>query len=169
MKKLLIAVPFVCGLFLTSCKKDNDELIIGNWEMTNIWLDNSESTTSYGSYESYACEDNKFIYYQTYSKYESFEWKFKESSEFSWTENSTYYGVDFYSICNDNGTLYPSSSYIDYEGNWEINEKGEGKTITVKFEDIFIEATILELTKEKLTVEFEIDETNWRIDFKRES
>ena len=169
MKKLCIAVPLMGMLFFnTSCKKPNENLIVGLWEMSDIWIDNEEAKTQYADMIQFPCNDSVTISYQPYYEVDLYTWNFEENTNFTWTELGTSYNLNP-NACYGDATLVPSDNNTIIETSWAIDEKGKGENITLTAEGGYIDVKIKELTKEKLEVEFEMPDSDikMRVIFKK--
>ena len=160
MKKLFLTVPLLSLLLISSCKKENDDLIDGVWDMESIYIDGIESSIQYAGESQYPC-DSYTLTYNPYYKIDEFSMYFS-GTEFSKLESGyTYNAADDFCTSTKYKEEFQSN---DWNGQYSISDEGKGDLISITMnEGYLLEVNIISLDKSNLSIEYTIEELKFRV------
>lgn len=144
-------------LIVVGCKKQNEDHIVGTWQLQNYYYNGIEATISYGydSDQSWTCNNGPTLYYNPYSSIIKDEWKFDENGTFENFNVSNVFSFDEVTSCSLGYTVYEeTSSANDFTGNYSISDDGEGDKITLNINEASIDGDILRLDENSFEFSF---------------
>ena len=163
LSKLLIAIVATTA-FMSSCKKHNDDEIIGTWTMSEIYIDNAEARFQYAEEDSMDCNGYQKPF-TPYYQVKSLKWEIPETQNLVSTELGTSFSVSA-DYCN-NSTYNESDVINGFEGSWSINDDGKGDKMTINIDGGILNVDIIDLGEYNLIVEYDLSGLKHRIHFSR--
>lgn len=162
IKKLFIGIA-VLATALTSCKKENDDLIEGTWQMENIYIDGYDAKVQYAGEDSMYCGSYNLAY-NAYYEVEKIEW-FISGGSFSHLESGYNYNPSS-DYCTS--TLYDKEfSSLEFGKTYSISDEGKGDLMSVNVDGGVLDVTIISLDKEELSVEYTLEDLKFKMDLKK--
>lgn len=148
---------------LSSCKKDNDKLIEGTWEMENIYMDNYDAKTQYAGQDSLLCSNYKLAF-NSYYKVQQITW-FISSGNFKHLETGYNYNPASDYCTSTNYDEEFSSN--EFGGSYKISNEGKGDLMSVSIDGGLLEITIISLDKKSLSAEYMMEDIKIKMDLKK--
>jgi len=162
MKTFKIIALLAVVIFTSSCKKESEDILKGKWELEKLYIDGYEPSKRYGDLDTCVL-DSTTANVVSYNKIEhqTFYWEFSGVG-FSGTETLTKkYNCD----C---GIYKPHEK--DEQVNWRgdytlVNNEGKEFIAIMLTNGTLIDTEILSLSKEKLNVEYSLDNEEYKVFF----
>lgn len=149
LTKLFFGIVVLATSF-SSCKKDNDKLIEGTWEMQSIYMDGYDAKVQYAGQDSMYCDSYQLAYNRSY-EVEIIEWYITGGLFAHLESGKTFNPASDYCTSTNYDEGFSS---LNFEGDYSISDEGKGDLLSVELDGGILEINILSLDKNKLSVEY---------------